>query len=147
MFTGGTAKVGVVTGSAKMLGHNLRIQGFSEIAKRDFPEMEIVEIVENNDDNILSYRCTARLLEEHKNIDALYVAAAGARGAVEAAEVDGRTITILTHDETPYVMGKLKDGVIRATIGQQPFSQGYLAIRTLFDYFLSNEKISWREGK
>ncbi|MBC8610561.1 Catabolite control protein [uncultured Ruminococcus sp.] len=140
LFTGGTAKVGVITGSAKMLGHNLRIQGFSEIAGRDFPEMEIIEVVENNDDNIQSYYCTAKLLKEHQEINALYVAAAGVRGAVEAAEVDGRKITILTHDETPYVMGKLKDGVIQATIGQQPFSQGYLTIRTLFDYLMYQKK-------
>lgn len=133
LMTGGNAAVGIITGSVKMLGHNLRLRGFESVIKTGYPGMDILEVVENNDDNELSYHCTTELLRKFPQLSALYVAAGGVHGAVEAAEVDGRKITILTHDETPYVRRKLKEGVIGATIDQQPFSQGYSVIRLLFE--------------
>ena len=136
MLTGGGAQVGIVTGSSKMRGHKLRLQGFEAALRQDFPRARVLETVENNDDNVLAYQRTARMLEQHPEMDALYIAAGGVHGAVEAAEVDGRRITILTHDETPYIRRKLREGVIGATIGQQPFLQGYTVIKLLFDHLM-----------
>lgn len=142
MLTGGRAQVGIVTGSSKMRGHKLRLRGFEEVLQKDFPRVRVLETVETNDDNVLAYHCTAQMLRRYPEMDALYIAAGGVHGAVEAAEVDGRKITILTHDETPYIRRKLREGVIGATIGQQPFAQGYTVIKLLFDSLMYGKRPS-----
>lgn len=141
-FTRGNARVGIVTGSIKMLGHNLRIRGFREVLKQDFPQVQIVDVVENNDDNELAYSRVRGLLEEHKEIDALYfTTSGGVKGAIRAVcELKRQTqMTIITFDETPFIAKAMQDGLVQATICQQPFAQGYHSIQVLFDYLVHNK--------
>ena len=44
---------------------------------------------------------------------------------------------MVTFDELPTILSLLKEGVISATIGQQPFKQGAKSLNILFEYLTS----------
>lgn len=130
LITGGRARLLVVTGSLKVMGHNQRVHGFSQVARRDFPGLEIVDVIENNDDDVRSFDEVARTLQEQPTIDAAYFCAGGVAGGVEAASRYG-VKTIVVCDATPTVRALLQSGQVQAAIGQQPYRQGYEAMKIL----------------
>lgn len=141
LITGGSACVGIVTGSVMNAGHNKRITGFNRAIRAEYPAIAIADIVENNDDDILSYRVTRGMLEQHPEITALYLTAAGVRGAVQAAgELRPGGLTILSFDASAEIAALVRQGKISATICQQPYRQGFEAVDLLFKAIVNNEK-------
>ncbi len=134
LFTQGNAHVGIVTGTVKMLGHNQRIHGFDEVVKQYYPNVMITDIVENNDDDALSLERARVLLSTHPKIDALYIVAAGVKGAMDAVTECGRRITVISFDDVEDTRILVRSGRISATICQQPFEQGYQCVKILYDY-------------
>ena len=134
--TGGKANVGILTGSEWVLCHSERVAGFTGNIKNNAPDIKIIEIIKNNDDDLESYLVTKQLLKSHPEIDALFFAAAGVNGACRAVtELGlGNKLTIISYD-TPHTTRKLvQDGIITATISQQPFTQGSKPLDILLEY-------------
>lgn len=136
------ANIGIITGSIKILGHNKRVHGFSRVFKENFANMHIVEIVENNDDDEISYQVTKDMLVKNLNINALYFAAAGIEGGMKAVIELGFKGNIVCFDETEAVKKYIKSGHINATICQEPYKQGYEGIKTLYEIVSGLSKIS-----
>ncbi len=134
----GRDKVGIVTGSIKVLGHNLRISGFGKVLKQDCPGMEIVDVIENNDVDEISRLKVKELLETHPEINALFFTAAGTAGGLRAVEELGLAgkLHIICFDLTPSVREFLKKGVVSAAICQEPYQQGHLSMKYVFDYLM-----------
>lgn len=122
----------IVTGSAKNSGHNKRIQGFTEVmsGRADF---NTVGIVENGDDEKRAYTVTAETLRLHPKINVIYMVSAGVGGVARAAMEHEGKIHILCFDSTPGVVSLVKEGVIDATVCQEPYEQGLRAVQILFD--------------
>lgn len=142
MMTGEQAVVGIVTGSLKIMGHLQRIQGFRSTVADEFPSMKIAAVVENNDNDETSYQLVKKMLQKNPEITALYFSAAGIEGGMRAVS-ELRSIKrprIITVDLIPAVEGFLREGLVSATICQDPFRQGYEAIKLLFDYLVTGEK-------
>lgn len=138
LILGNGGKVAIVIGSFKIAGHYDRVQGFlSSIA--DIPSIEVIKEIENQDDNTLSYKVVKEMLLK-QSPDLIYFGAAGLEGGIKAVLDSGKDVRILTVDETSTVKKHLKDGVISATVTQQPYVQGEKSIRILFDY-LSDKKV------
>ncbi|AUS98355.1 LacI family transcriptional regulator [Clostridium thermosuccinogenes] len=142
LLTGGRAKVGVITGSVKILGHNQRVQGFRNVIKRRYPGIEVVDFAESNDDDIIAFEATKKMLLEHKEIDALFIAAAGAYGVCRAVISLGleNKITIVCFDDVPSTVEMMEKGLIKATICQQPFLQGNKSVHIAYDYLVSGAR-------
>ena len=139
LITAGKAELLIVTGSIKNLGHNKRIYGFSRALKNEMQGIRIIDIVENEDDDRLSYRVTAEKLKEHPEIDLIYLVSAGAGGVVRAVAETGRTIPILCFDSTDEILTFLREDRITATVCQEPYQQGYRSIMTLFDAVVNHK--------
>ncbi|HEX3076945.1 MAG TPA: LacI family DNA-binding transcriptional regulator [Lachnospiraceae bacterium] len=140
LLTLGKAQVGIATGTAMISGHNQRISGFYHVCKERYQEVQVVDIIETNDDDRCAYENTLSMLKNHTDINAIYVVAAGTVGvckAVKELKLDGH-ITIISSDQTTEIMELMKEGVIKATICQQPFTQGYKAVNMAFQYLISN---------
>lgn len=138
LFSGGRAKIGIVTGSVKMLGHTQRVHGFIGACRSGFPQMEIRNMVENNDDEEQSYQVTCQLLQD-REIDGLYFTAGGIAGgcrAVEQCRPQKRPL-IVCCDLTEETRTLLEQGKIHATVCQQPFRQGYESIKTIFNCLMT----------
>jgi LacI family transcriptional regulator len=135
-------KVGIITGSAHMKGHNDRIRGFSDYIEEYFPSITVADIEANNDDEQTSYRVTKRMLQKVPGIAALYFTAGGVEGGLRAAHELGfdKALKIITFDATPAIRKNLESGIISFTLCQQPYRQGYLPVRMLADYLVSGVK-------
>lgn len=141
MASGGKAGVAIVTGSAKILGQCLRVKGARDELRRR-RDMRIVEVVEMFDDDITSYSRVKELLAKNGGVDAFFFAAVGKEGGIRAiAEARrGRMPLIVTVDLDPFTCECIRNGTVMATICQQPFQQGYEAVRQLADYLMHGDR-------
>lgn len=132
-------KIGIVAGSRKVLGHNLRIQGFLKEAATQGSNLEVVAIAENNDNDDLSYTVTREMLVQHPDITGLFFCAAGIAGGLKAVKQNSLRgeMRIVTVDLTQTVREHLQSGAVAATICQDPFQQGFLAVETMFQSLLT----------
>lgn len=136
LITGKRAKVGIITGSPMVLCHSERLSGFLNTIRERYPQIEILEVIANEDNEAKSYRAAKRLLQKYPEMDALYFNAAGVRGGCRAIIEQNRqgSLKVITYDAVESTKQLVLDGVISATIGQQPFLQGSRPVKLLFDY-------------
>lgn len=140
LFTGGKANVGIVVGSMDILCHSERVNGFKKALEDYCRDINIAAIVENYDDDFLSFEVTKSLLEKHPDINAIFLASAGVYGAcraVKSVNLD-KTLKIISYDCVPTTKMLVEDGTIDATITQQPHVQGSKPLSILFDYLVFN---------
>lgn len=141
LITQGRAQVGIITGSAKVLCHSRRIEGFQEVLERRYPSMEICAIRENEDDEIKSFAETEKLLDEKPYINALFLVAGGVYGACRAVleKKLEHQIKIISYDTIDSTVDMVRKDVISATICQQPLVQGEMALEKLLTYLATGE--------
>lgn len=133
--------VGIVTGSVKMLGHNQRINGFLSVCRREYPGLNVVDIIENNDDDIQSEQALLQMLRHYPEMKAIYFTAGGVVGGIRALEQLGRKdILVITCDNTQQIQEFLKTGQISATVSQKPFRQGYEATKAALEYLINQKE-------
>ena len=100
-----------------------------------------METVQNHDDDFESYDQTTKLLKKHPEINALFFAAGGVYGGCRAVSTLGLTnqITILAYDKVPTTLEMVNQGIIAATICQQPRVQGSKPLDILFSYLTTGD--------
>ena len=139
IVTGGQANLGIVTGVTTLLGHVQRLEGFERHLREICPDVRVVDRVSANDDMEHSYRMTLDMLRRHPEIDTLFVVASGTFGACRAIIELGceKTMRMVSFDNVPSTIEMMRRGLVRAVVCQQPFLQGYQAIRAAFDILLT----------
>lgn len=139
--TNGNAKVGVIMGSRKMLGHVKRVKGFQDVIVQYYPSIEIVEILEGYDNDNITYQKTYSLLNKYPDLNCLYFSSGGIDGGIKAViEHDLQTkIKIVCVDDTKSIKEYIKKDFINLTICQQPEKQGYDSIKIIFDKLIENK--------
>ncbi len=140
LLTNGNSKVAVATGSVKVLGHNQRIQGFNQLCKLRYPNLEIVDIMETNDDDACAYAEMKKMLIEHPELTSVYIVAAGAAGVCLAIQEAGMadSITVVSSDNTTSVRKWMRKGLIKAVICQQPWMQGYRSVLVATEFLVKD---------
>ena len=68
----------IVTGSLNVKGHNDRIRGFAGTLREYGAPYRLIDVFESQDNDRHAYEMTVRALEEHPEINCIYIAAAGA---------------------------------------------------------------------
>lgn len=136
LITGGRANTGIIIGSPLVLCHSQRAASFQVYAKRHFPDIHIIDKAYNNDDDFESYSVTKALLEKNPDIDSLFLASAGVYGSCRAVKDMGlaKELKIVSYDATEKTCELVREGVISATIAQQPIFQGSKPLEILVDY-------------
>ncbi len=134
LITSGQIYIGIISGSSDILCHTERIAGFKSIIK-DYPNIHISATIMNQDDEFESYEMTARLLKEHPEVNALYFVAGGVYGGCRAVIASGRQydIKVITYDMVETTKNMIEQGLIAATICQQPLLQGSKPLDILFE--------------
>lgn len=140
LVTSGQVYIGIVSGSQNILCHTERIAGFRSVTDK-YDNMHISAAIVNQDDDFESYELTARLLREHPEINALYFAAGGVYGGCRAVTASGRQydIKIITYDMVETTQKMIEQGLIAATICQQPMLQGSKPLDILFANLTTGE--------
>lgn len=142
IVTGASCQIGIITGFSNAKSHSDRVNGFRDYLQ-NIPGMSIVAISENMDDEMESYFVTKTMLNEHPEINAMFLVAGGVHGAGTAIkniqEEQHRSIKTISFDDVPTTRSLVRDGTILATICQQPIRQGQMALSVLFDYFVDGK--------
>ncbi len=122
---GGEGQVGVITGYYNVLAHEQRRQGIED-ALSEIEGIEIVGDVENHDSADEAYTAAKNFITANPDIKGIAVTAGGPHGAARAIQELGLEdqISLVCFDTTDEIVSYMKDGVIKASIGQDPYGQG-----------------------
>ncbi|MFB5675637.1 substrate-binding domain-containing protein [Paenibacillus terreus] len=135
-LTGPEADIGIVNFVKGARNADQRIEGLMDYLAR-FPGISIVETAYCGSDQELAYRQAAAMLKRHPELDAIVglsgEAGLGAGRAVREAGLVSK-VKIVTFDSPPAVMEMLQEGTVQATVIQNPFSNGYLAVKQAVEY-------------
>lgn len=129
------ANIGIIHGSSKLYGHNQRVAGFCETLSAVY---NVIETKECDDDDETAYNNTINMLKSHKDIDMIYIVAAGVHGVCRGVIETSKDIAVISFDDIPTTAEMLKKGIIKATIAQQPSYQGIKSMQILFDYLVKD---------
>lgn len=143
------SRVGIIQGSEHAKGHHERLAGFRSVLSRH-PEICVCACVPCDDDDKQAYQQTRIMLASEKP-DFLYVVAGGLAGVMQALrEGDDSSlispVRVISNDLTPAAIEGLRKDQIVVTIDQQPFQQGYQAIRALFEHIYQDTDISHKSN-
>ena len=133
--------IGITLGSLQILGHQQRLEGFRHLLQSN-TQAKILGIVEDQDDEILSYEKNLALLREHPEINALFAATSGGiYGACRAimACQPSHDMTVVVFDNLPTTVELMEQGIVQATIYQHPRRQGQIAMQIVFDYLVNGK--------
>ena len=146
---GGEGKVAAVT-SIGQSNIKERTEGFEDTLKAEFPDIEIVQIVDGGTDQVQSATAVANLLKVQPDVDymfcALVTASIGAQQAISEAGLTGE-IKIVAFDTDTVTLDSIKAGEVEASISQAPWCMGYWAMNYL--YYIKNGLVNpvddWQE--
>jgi LacI family transcriptional regulator len=128
----------VLAGPSRLKAHLERLDGFIEVLAEAHPAVRVVRIIRDVEDNEDSYREVSAYLAAHPAPGAIYLTGHGTAGVGRAlAERDGPAIRFVSYDRIPETVALLRRRVINFTITQDPFTQGYLPVKILFDHLFT----------
>lgn len=132
----------IVTGSFHIKGHNERIKGFTEGLEAHKMNFEVVCLLESMDDDEQAFTLTSECLKQNPQINCVFIAAAGVKGACEAImhlHMQDH-VKVMSFDDIPSTKALVKQGIISFTLCQEPRQQGYIAVQKLFSHLMSEGK-------
>lgn len=146
LVTNGKANLGIIEGVHTLLGHVLRQKGFEDHLRMVSPGITLIDRAPALDDPQQAYRATCSMLQVHPEIDAMFIVAAGVYDVCRAIVDCGReqSIRVVAYDDVPSTREMMRRGLVRAVVCQQPFEQGYRAVRAAFDMLLSGQMMENR---
>jgi ribose transport system substrate-binding protein len=138
---GGEGKVGVITGFFAVEAHELRRTGFTDTIAAEYPNIEVVAEVENTDQGDIAFNQAQDMMLANPDLKGIYVTAGGPFGAAAAVADAGMTgeVWVVSFDFVDETMQYVQEGVIYATIGQNPFAQGHDPAIRLFNYLVAGD--------
>ena len=121
--------------------HESRSRGFEDQLK-NYKKMKVVGRVSVEDTFDTVYTQVKKFLDQNKDVDGIFVAGGGPTGAAKAiveAGLKNRTrVVCFDHDKD--IFKAIRDGIIYAAIGQDPFGQGHDPIIYLYNYLAAGQK-------
>lgn len=143
---GGSGKVAAVTTTGQS-NINERIMGFKETLENDFPNIEVVQIVDAGSDEVTAATNAAALLTNNKDLDyifcALLLASTGTQQALAEAGLTGQ-IKLVAFDTDNVTLDAIKNGAVEATISQAPYAQGFWSM--VYLYYIESGLINPVDG-
>ena len=130
------SKIAVITTSSELACHVHRMEGFMHGLKNTKKGIQLVGVAENQDEEELAFEETMKLCTEHSDLNGIYITGGGTMGLGKALKILKKAgkVKVISHDIVPPVVDLMKEGIIKFTIGQDPYMQGALPIKLLFDY-------------
>jgi len=133
-------KVAAVTANRDKTVHRDTLTGFYQFAEA--AGMDVAGVFEHHDDPQIAYRLVDRILEAHPDIGGVYLGSANSAtfcARVVELSIAG-SLKIVASDVFAELTQYLKQDVIQATIFQNPFNQGRLAVRYLYEYLAQRRR-------
>jgi signal transduction histidine kinase/DNA-binding response OmpR family regulator len=120
-----------------------RRRGFESMLREKYPGIEVVGVGETQITPEVAYALMHDFLHRYPRLGGVYItdgaSPSGAARAVVEAGLAGQ-VTIVAHDLVDDTMQYVVRGVIAATLGQSPYTQGHDAVIHLFNHLVTG----WR---
>lgn len=112
-----------------------REEGFQDYVAR-FPNVRVVDIQYSQSNQRNAEEITRNWLAQYPSLDG--IVALNAESSIGVGRViqrsgKGGKVKVIAFDSPPETMGLLQDGVVQALILQNPFNNGYLAVKNAVD--------------
>lgn len=149
-LVGRTGTVVILT-QQNQLNQQQRVNGFIETLEEQYPQLKVIEVVEDKGDQVVSESKTEALLLKYPNLQGIFVTeAVGGMGVGNALINNNRTdIEVISFDTNKGTLDMVKDGVISATMAQGTWNMGYWSLMQLFH--LRNSLVEpvadWRQAQ
>lgn len=146
LMTDEKGKIGIITDDSGIApSSKVRIHGFKENIKKYYPQMKIVDEIYTNltMDQFDFFERSKKMLEEHKEIDVIYLVNPGDYSLCKAVcrAWQKKKVRIITNDILCEDQRKMiRDGDIAVDITQDPEYQGTMPLILLSRYLLYSEK-------
>ncbi|KNY29915.1 substrate-binding domain-containing protein [Pseudobacteroides cellulosolvens] len=137
----GKGNVAIFRGSLAISVHKARTEKIKERLKK-LSKIKIVEEMEASDNHDVLYNAVKGYLSKNPNVDGIFTTGGGITGAAKAIKelnLVGKT-KIVCFDFDKEIFECIKEDIIYAAIGQDPFGQGHDPIIYLYNYLAANEK-------
>lgn len=112
-------EVGILVGSHRYLGHEMREIGFRSYFREHAPSFQVLEAIVNLEEPRIAHEATLDLLKKHKNLVGICVAGGGMEGVITALRDEKRagTIAVVVNELTPDTRLALTDDIVTLVIG------------------------------
>lgn len=137
----GMGNVAILRGSLNVSVYKTRTEIIKECLKSK-KRIKLVDEVEASDNHEVVYNAAIKVLSKNKNIDGLFTIGGGISGAAKAVKdlnLVGK-VKIVCFDFNKEVFQYIKEDIIYAAIGQDPFGQGHDPIIYIYNYLVANQK-------
>ena len=137
------AKVAIVTGMLKTVDHSQKTEGFVASFRERCPGGEVVAVIEAHEHPEESFRKTANLLGSEPELSGIYVNTVNCLPVCRAlaAMKGAHKVRLITTDLFRKMIPYFERGTIAASIHQQPYVQGQLAVRSLVEHLLHGAEL------
>lgn len=129
----GEVAISTVTGQ---LNHEERKAGFIETLANEYPNVKVVNVGNDNNDQTRAATLVAGFLQAHPNLSGLFCTDAlggvGAATAVREANKVGK-VRIVSFDTDKGTLDLIKEGIIEASIAQGTWNMGYWSMMMLYN--------------
>lgn len=136
---GGTGRVACLTRTGQT-NINARIQGFVETIQADYPNIEMVQVVDAGNDENQAATNLESLLAKDSNLDFIFCglqqAVIGSETALAETGLTGK-IKIVGFDTDTTTLDSIKSGSVEATLSQSPYAEGFWSM--IYLYMLANQ--------
>ncbi|GGH40412.1 substrate-binding domain-containing protein [Paenibacillus segetis] len=124
----------VILTQKNQLNQQQRVNGFIETLEEQYPQLKVIEVVEDKGDQVVSESKTGALLLKYPDLQGIFVTeAVGGMGVGNALINNNRTdIEVISFDTNKGTLDMVKDGVISATMAQGTWNMGYWSLMQLF---------------
>ena len=135
--------VAVITGMLRTEEHRLKVEGFRARFAQHSGSDNIACVVEAHESEEESYRKTRELLSQNPRLRGIYVTTVNCLPVCRAVKEHGRagSVRLITTDLFPQMVPYFENGIIGASIYQDPYTQGQRAVRTLVDHLIQKAPI------
>ena len=137
------SEVAIVTGMMTAEEHRQKTEGFRSAFPKDCPGGKTIAVLEAHESEKESYEKTCELLEEHKNLRGIYVNTVNSLPVCKALQKHklAHKVKLITTDLFRQMVPYFERRTIAASIYQDPYLQGQLAVRMLADHLLNGASI------
>jgi ribose transport system substrate-binding protein len=133
---GGKGKVAMVLHATGSFSTMERERGFEDVAAKEFPGIRIVARQYGMSDRARARAVTENILAAHPDLDGIFCStepsSTGASLALKARELAGK-VKFVGFDWVDLMITDLRQGVLDATVVQDPYRIGYEAVRAVAD--------------
>lgn len=127
-------KVGVIT-QPNQLNHQERTEGFQDTIFMEYPEMEVISILDGRGNQLQSKLATQDMISEFPDLVGIFATEANGGVGVGQASLNTNlenSLKIISFDTDKGTLDMIQDGVISATLAQGTWEMGYWSLQFLF---------------